>query len=63
MINLMITFIRHCQNFSADLLAMIEKLRKSLDSEGFGWWEGGGVASAALLADLSKTFDCLLSAA
>ena len=35
---------QHC------LLAMIEKLRKSLDS---------GRASAALLTDLSKAFDCL----
>ena len=33
---------------------MIEKLRKSLDSGG----EGRG-ASAALLTDLSKAFDCL----
>ena len=42
---------QHC------LLAMIEKLRKSLDSGGGG---GGGVAaSAALLTDLSKAFDCL----
>ena len=36
---------QHC------LLAMIEKLRKSLDSRG---------ASAALLTDLSKAFDCVL---
>ena len=36
---------QHC------LLAMIEKLGKSLDSGG---------ASAALLTDLSKAFDCLL---
>ena len=35
---------QHC------LLAMIEKLRKSLDSRG---------ASAALLTDISKAFDCL----
>ena len=42
---------QHC------LLAMIEKLRKRLDSRGLGWWDGGGVASAALLIDLSKTFD------
>ena len=35
---------QHC------LLAMIEKLRKSLDSGG---------SSAALLTDLSKAFDCL----
>ena len=35
---------QHC------LLAMIEKLRKSLESRG---------ASAALLTDLSKAFDCL----
>ena len=40
---------QHCQ------LAMIEKLRKSLDSGE----EGGGEASAALLTDLSKAFDCL----
>ena len=39
---------QHCQ------LAMIEKLRKSLDSG-----EEGGEASAALLTDLSKAFDCL----
>ena len=38
---------QHC------LLAMIEKLRKVLDSG-----RGGG-ASAALLTDLSKAFDCL----
>ena len=37
---------QHC------LLAMIEKLRKSLDN--------GGGASAALLTDLSKAFDSLL---
>ena len=36
---------QHC------LLAMTEKLRKSLDS--------GGRASAALLTGLSKAFDCL----
>ena len=40
---------QHCQ------LAMIEKLRKSLDSGE----EGGGETSAALLTDLSKAFDCL----
>ena len=39
---------QHCQ------LAMIEKLRKSLDSG-----EEVGEASAALLTDLSKAFDCL----
>ena len=38
----------HCQ------LAMIEKLRKSLDSG-----EEGGEASVALLTDLFKAFDCL----
>ena len=37
---------QHC------LLAMIEKLRKSPDS-------GGRGASAALLPDVSKAFDCL----
>ena len=68
MINLKITLRSYCQNISADLelvtveklgksldleLAMVEKLGKSLDSE------GGGGASAALLTDLSKAFDCL----
>ena len=37
---------QHC------LLAMIEKLQKSLDS-------GGGWTLAALLTDPSKAFDCL----
>ena len=41
---------QHC------LLAVIEKLPKSLDN---GKWEGGGGAAAALLTDLSKAFDCL----
>ena len=60
MINLKIVLIRYCQNnecgfrkgFSTQyfLLAMMEKLRKSLDS---------GRASAAFLTDLSKAFDCL----
>ena len=63
MINLIITLVRSCQKskyqcgfrkgFSTQhcLLAMIEKLRKSLDRD-----------SAALLTDLSKAFNCLLSA-
>ena len=52
----------HCRfrkGFSTQqcLLAMIDKLRKSLDSgEGEVWGIG---ASAAYLTDLSKTFDCL----
>ena len=39
---------QHC------LLAVIEKLRKSLDN---GRCDGG--AAAALLTDLSKAFDCM----
>ena len=60
MINLKITLIRFCQNISADLdkrfrkqhclQAIIENLRKSLDSRG---------ASTAILTNLSKAFDCL----
>ena len=66
MINLRISLRSYCQNVSADLeLVMVEKLGKSLDLElamveklGVLTVRGGG-ASAALLTDLSKAFDCL----